>query len=148
MEVLFEYRGSRKELAVGSLDNLTDVVTAELRQLGRTRAVVLTSNDNLPVPTDRRQSPPEVYLLQKWSALWDCYVDVRHTNDVKDGDRLAVLARPKPPSKVMFVYYVSYKHLTTSTLPPPPPPPPYTILYRCSKCFVVCLIAVYLMAIK
>jgi len=100
MEVLFEYRGSRKELAVGSLGNLANVVTAELRQLGRTRAVVLTGDDTLPVTTDRRQSPPEVYLLQKWSPLWDCYVDVRHSNDVKDGDRLAVLARPKPPSKV------------------------------------------------
>lgn len=98
--MLFEYRGSRRELTVGAPDNLTEVVTAELRRIGRPRAVVLASEDTLPSTTGRRQNVPEVYLLQKWSALWDCYVDVRHCNDVKDGDRLAVLARPKPPSRV------------------------------------------------
>ncbi len=100
MDVLFEYRGSRRELAVASPSNLTDIVSEELRNLGRTGAVVLTSEDTLPTTTGRRQNAPEVYLLQRWSTLWNCYVDVRHSDEVADGDRLAVLARPKPPSKV------------------------------------------------
>ena len=96
MEVLFEYRGSRRQLSVSDKESLTRVVSGELQRVGKTRAQVFTANDNLPARGDR----PEVYLLQKWSDQWDCYVDVAHHNEVSDGDKLAVIAKPKPPSRV------------------------------------------------
>lgn len=105
MEVLFEYRGSRRQLSVSDRTSITGVVGSELQRLGKPRARVFTANEDLP--SGRRASgervKPEVYLLQKWSAQWDCYVDVSHCNEVCDGDRLAVIAKPKPPSKASAV---------------------------------------------
>ena len=101
MEVLFEYRGSKREVSVGNPECLTGVISDELRRIGKSRALVLTSHDTLPQPVGRGRAPPEIYLLQKWSGLWNCFVDVRHFNEVSNGDRLAVIARPKPPSKVL-----------------------------------------------
>lgn len=102
MEVLFEYKGSRRQLTVAEREGVTRVVSSELRRLGRSRAQVFTANDELPTATGRRGQAalPDIYLLQKWSQQWDCYVDVNHCNEVTDGDRLAVIAKPKPPSKV------------------------------------------------
>lgn len=95
MELLLEYRGSRRQITVSSDDSLTECVTTELRRIGRTRAAVYTANVSLESNAER-----DVYLLQKWSPQWDCYVDVRHVNEVQDGDRLTVVGKPKPPSKV------------------------------------------------
>ena len=107
MEVLFEYRGSRRQLGVSDKENITQVVSGELHRLGRPRAQVYTANDDLPgVGEQSRRS--EIYLLQKWSDQWDCYVDVAHYNEVSDGNRLAVIARPKPPSKVQAAINCTY----------------------------------------
>ncbi len=95
MEVLLEYRGSRRQLAVSSNDNLSECITSELRRVGRSRAVVHTANSTLDSSNER-----DVYILQKWSPQWNCFVDVRHLNEVSDGDRLTVVGKPKPPSKV------------------------------------------------
>lgn len=100
MDVLFEYRGSKTELTVGERDSLKEVVSAELRRIGKARAQVLTTRDTLPPPGGR--AGPEVYILQKWSDVWGCFVDVRNHNEVSNGDRLAVIARPKPASKVLY----------------------------------------------
>ncbi len=96
MEVLLEYRGSRRQITVSSSESLTECVTAELRRVGRARATVYTANTNLDSNAER-----DVYLLQKWSPQWDCYVDIRHINEVQDGDRLSVVAKPRPPPKVL-----------------------------------------------
>ena len=100
MDVLFEYRGSKRVLAIGLPDNLLGVVSNELKRIGKTRALVLTGNDSLPQPASRGEPKPEIYLLQKWSDVWGCFVDVNHYREVDDGNRIAVIARPKPPSKV------------------------------------------------
>lgn len=101
IEVLFEYRGSRRQLNVSDKESLTGVLSNELRRVGKPMAQVFTANDDLPSGRSRGgRSLPDVYLLQKWSKQWDCYVDVAHCNEVCDGDRLAVIAKPKPPSKV------------------------------------------------
>lgn len=97
MEVLFEYRGSRRALTVADSENVAGVVGNELRRVGKPRASVFTANDELP---SRQRVQPDIYLLQKWSTQWDCYVDVVHCNEICDGDRLAVIAKPKPSSKV------------------------------------------------
>ena len=96
MEVLFEYRGSRRTLTASSGENALECVTTELHRIGRSRAQVYTANVDLNT-TDRNQ---EVYLLQKWSPQWNCYLDVREAGDISDGDKLAVVMKPKPPSKV------------------------------------------------
>lgn len=104
MEVLFEYRGSRRQLSVSDKKGITRVVSSELQRIGKPRAQVFTANDDLP--SGRRAGgervKPEVYLLQRWSAQWECYVDVGHCNEVCDGDKLAVIAKPKPPSKASW----------------------------------------------
>ncbi len=99
MEVLFEYKGSRRQLNVAGGESLTRVLSRELQRVGKPRAQVFTAKDDLP-SSRRGEQVPDIYLLQKWSEQWECYVDVAHCNDVSDGDRLAVVAKPKPTSKV------------------------------------------------
>lgn len=96
MEVLFEYRGSRRQLTASSGENLVECITTELHRIGRARAQVYTANVDLST-VDRSR---EVYLLQKWSPQWGCYLDVNQASEITDGDRLAVVIKPKPPSKV------------------------------------------------
>ena len=96
MEVLFEYRGSRRPLTIASGDSVTQCVSNELHLVGRSGARVVTADTDLS--TEREGG--RVYLLQKWSPQWGCYVDVSNILDIRDGDRLAVIAKPKPPSKV------------------------------------------------
>lgn len=97
MEVLLEYRGSRRQITVSGGESITDCVSAELRRVGRSGASVRTADHNLQNTAEGE----EVYLLQKWSPQWDCYVDIRNTNEIRDGDRLTVVPKPKPPSKVL-----------------------------------------------
>ena len=96
MEVLLEYRGSRRQITVSGGESITNCVTTELRRIGRAGANVYTADHNLQNTEER-----DVYLLQKWSPQWDCYVDIRNTNEIHDGDRLTVVPKPKPPSKVL-----------------------------------------------
>lgn len=96
MEVLFEYRGSRRQITASSGENLVECVTTELHRIGRSRAQVYTANVDLST-VDRSR---EIYLLQKWSPQWECYLDVNQASEINDGDRLAVVIKPKPPSKV------------------------------------------------
>ena len=96
MEVLFEYRGSRRQLTASNGENLIECITTELHRIGRARALVYTANVDLST-VDRGR---EVYLLQRWSPQWDCYLDVNQASEISDGDRLAVVIKPKPPSKV------------------------------------------------
>ena len=102
MEILFEYRGSRRQLDVAEKESITRVVSNEMRRIGKPRAQVFTANDDLPSSGGGGQRP-DIYLLQRWSNQWDCYVDVGHCNEVIDGDKLAVIAKPKPPSMVCSI---------------------------------------------
>lgn len=103
MEILFEFRGSRRQVSVADSESVTRVLSGELQRIGKPRARVFTANDDLP---NRSQGPlPDIYLLQKWSGQWNCYVDVAHCSEVIDGDRLAVIAKPKPTSKVSNIAF-------------------------------------------
>ena len=88
-------------------DSVTRILSNELQRNGKNRAQVFTANDELPSRT--RGSYPEIFLLQKWSEQWDCYVDVAQSNEVVDGDKLAVIAKPKPNSKVVC-YVLTIMH--------------------------------------
>ena len=123
MEVLFEYRGSRRQLTASSGESVIECVTTELHRIGRSRAQVYTANVDLST-VDRNR---EVYLLQKWSPQWDCYVDVSRASDISDGDKLAVVIKPKPPSKVKILvtiglpqvlHEVSRHKLNSNDVPP------------------------------
>lgn len=100
MEVLFEYRGSRRQLTASNGEKLIECITTELRRIGRSRAQVYTANVDLGTVDSNR----EVYLLQKWSPQWECYLDVNQASDVSDGDKLAVVMKPKPPPKVSHIF--------------------------------------------
>lgn len=101
MEVLFEYRGSRRQITIASGDSVTKCIGDELHLVGRAGARVVTADTDL---NNTEAEGGRVYLLQKWSPQWDCYVDVSNANEIKDGDRLAVVAKPKPPSKVCLMF--------------------------------------------
>lgn len=128
MDILFEYRGSRRHLTIGDEESVTRVVSKELHRIGKPRARVFTANDELP---SLERPVPDVYLLQKWSKLWDCYVDVAHCNEVADGDKLAVIAKPKPRSNVILLIILAIAN--------PPPPPFITIDYFIVDIFSVLL---------
>ena len=101
MEILLEYRGSRRQLTVASSETVLDVVAGELRRAGRRQACVVTADADLSEPREGK-----LFILQKWSAQWECYVDVRESGEVGDGDRLGVVAKPKPPSRVSCLHTV------------------------------------------
>lgn len=107
MEVLFEYRGSRRQLSASSGENLLECVTTELRRVGRSRAQVYTASVDLRTI----DNSGEVYLLQKWSPQWGCYLDVNRASDINDGDKLAVVMKPKPPSKVEMYIVASRSYV-------------------------------------
>ena len=95
---------------------MIECVTTELRRVGRSRAQVYTANVDLRAV----DSGGEVYFLQKWSPQWGCYVDVNRASDINDGDKLAVVIKPKPPSKVEMFLILGFcvdksKFLSTPT---------------------------------
>lgn len=94
MEVLFEFRGSRRHITVAGSGAVTEIVAQELRRLGRRNAQVFAAS------ADLSEVRGPAYLLQVWCPKWESFVDVRDVRDVEDGDRLAVAALPKPPSAV------------------------------------------------
>lgn len=98
MEVLLEYRGSRRQITVAGGESIIDCVAAELRRVGRSGATVYTAQHSL-----RSADQSQAFILQKWSPQWDCYVDIRNCSEIQDGDKLSVSAAPKPPSKVSVI---------------------------------------------
>lgn len=94
MEILFEFRGSRRHITVAGSGAVTEIVAQELQKLGRRNAQVFAAD------ADLSEARGPVYLLQVWCPQWETYVDVRDVRDVEDGDRLAVAPLPKPQSAV------------------------------------------------
>ena len=94
MELLFEYKGCRRQLAITSLESLLDAITTEMKRLGIADAVVhvvgLTGASKCSISSEE----PGNYYLQRWSARWGMFVDVVDTREVVDGDRLTVIPRP------------------------------------------------------
>lgn len=96
VEVLFEYKGSRKVLYLRP-SQACECVQEELRCMGLTNAVVTLSV--LPETTD-------CYFLQKWHSKWKTFVDVDSTDQVVESDRLSVVHNPVFECNEVMVSYL------------------------------------------
>ena len=93
LEVLFEYRGSKREIIVEPSHLCKDVANELEIKHGISRPTVSLSasaatrgSSSLP-----RGNTAEKYFLQKWCSKWKEYVDVERASDVKEGDKLTVV---------------------------------------------------------
>ena len=91
MEVSLEYKGARRPLRV-TRDTVISAVIEEMKSLGAKRPVVrLAGGSHEEGSTD--------YLLQRWVAKWQIFVDVCDLAQIVDDDRLtvAIVQRTPPP---------------------------------------------------
>ncbi len=70
IEVLFEYKGSRKSLSI-TRGNVCSRVQLLLRAFGESGAVVSVSSSSCGASLFE-----SMFLLQKWSTKWSDFVDV------------------------------------------------------------------------
>ena len=84
-----------KEELILSISSICERVQAELMCLGVPEAVV-APYDQLP--------PGEGFILQRWIAKWNSFVNVQSVYEIKDEDRLTVVRKPRvcseSPTKV------------------------------------------------
>ena len=86
LDILFEYKGSRKPLRRVRRECVVEVIKEELVRYGDTAAVVQLSGEG--------STDGSVYLLQKWSDVWGTYVDVEEIDDLEDKDKVTVVPMP------------------------------------------------------
>ena len=97
MEILLEYKGSRRQLQITDPDDLFEIIEESLKKTGWSGFLALQtdSESDLAELTD-------VYFLQRWSHKWSTFVDVADAEEIQSGDRLTVVAKPsKSPTKVL-----------------------------------------------
>lgn len=90
MEVLVEFRGSRKAITPFSKESLLDL----LKKDDPTGYFVLEDEDH---DTEEGGSP---YLLQRWSTRWGEYIDISSVDDVISGEKLKIVPKVAPTVKV------------------------------------------------
>ena len=79
--VLLEYGKSRRQVTV-SRNRLFEQIQQELRRLDPQISLFQQDGDT------------GTFILQRWSEKWSTYIDVEVEEDVSDGDKLQVIARP------------------------------------------------------
>lgn len=86
MEILFEYKGSKRTIKCIAATELRDRICGELNALGVTDSSVGFAYES---GTSRR-----AFILQRFSSKWNTFVDVHNAEDVANGDRLTVTPSP------------------------------------------------------
>ena len=89
MEILLEYKRSRRQLEIRDPDNVCDAIEDSLKKSGWSGFLTLQtdSESNLAELTN-------VYFLQRWSHKWGTFIDVADVNEIQSGDRLTIIAKP------------------------------------------------------
>ena len=82
MEVLFEYKGSKRTIRCDATE-LCDCVCGELNTLGITGASIGYAHES-----------GKAFILQQFSSKWNTFIDVGKAEDVSNGDRVTVIPRP------------------------------------------------------
>ena len=96
VEVLFEYKGSRKELIFQASD-VCDRVEQELQDLGVNEPRVNVSAGLAKPDNDN----PNCFFLQKWCHKWGAFINVENVREINRDDRLTVVRKPtSSPVKV------------------------------------------------
>ena len=93
VSVLFEYKGSKKELVI-SISSICARIQEELLSLGVPEPIV-APYDLLPAGEGNH------FILQRWATRWNSFVNVQSVFEVHDQDRLTVVRKPiYSPTKV------------------------------------------------
>ena len=96
VEVLFEYKGSRKAL-IFQVSAVCDRVEQELRKLGVNEPTVSLSA-GLAKPGNEN---PNCFFLQKWCCKWGTFINVENVHEILSDDKLTVVRKPtSSPVKV------------------------------------------------
>ena len=117
MEVLLEYKASRRQLAVADHDSVCDVLASVLRNAGWQGQLMFGAPETSTASA--QLSSPSVYILQRWTERWNTFVDVENVMEVKDGDRLTVNLKPvgSPVKACMHTYNYSVRmYLLTASI--------------------------------
>ena len=97
MEVLLEYKGSRRLIQVLDISKIRDLLQHELNKVGW-RGVILRKGLKGRVV---KQISCQGYILQKWMEKYQRFVDLVNVEDLEDGDVLTVvLDTGSSPQKV------------------------------------------------
>ena len=91
VEVLLEFCGSRNEVALDLDNDPLSKLQKELRQF-ETHLVLETKTSTAVFEEGEAARP--VYLLQRWSEKWNCFVDVGHTDGLRDGVTVTAVHTP------------------------------------------------------
>ena len=94
MEVLLEYKSSRRQLQVNDRDSICELVERELKKTGWNGNITLGFPEACSAANRSGEQLP-IYLLQRWSERWGMFIDVTTTKELKEGDRLTVIRKPK-----------------------------------------------------
>ena len=86
MEVLFEYKGSKRTIKYTAATELRDRICGELDSLGVANSSVGFAHET---GTLRR-----AFILQRFSSKWNTFIDVDKAEEVSNGDRLTVVPTP------------------------------------------------------
>ena len=106
IDILLDYKGSRKDCKA-THSTLCMCIQQQLHSFGESDPVVLSGS--CPEPESSNQ---EIFLLQKWSAKWNTFVNVDRVEEINDQDRVSVTRKPlsrkplSPPSKVYTSVYI------------------------------------------
>ena len=101
MEILFEYKGSRKAL-VFQRSTVCDRIEQELRDLG-----VNDPDVNLSAGLAKDNDNPNCFFLQKWCQKWGAFVNVDNAHEINGEDRLTVVRKAtSSPVKVICLVNV------------------------------------------
>ena len=83
VEVLFEFRGSKKELLFSPLDACS-CIEQEIRNMGCPGAIVSLSSG--------ATNSGDHFFLQRWSHRWDSFVNVETHDQFMEHDKITVVA--------------------------------------------------------
>ena len=100
MELVLELNESRRPLRLAVDGNSAFKTIEDELKKGRKSLSVCSSDD--------RPTASEVYILQKWSNRWSCFVDVIAEEDLADGDRITAIQ-----NKQCTLHNVLYTKLST-----------------------------------
>ena len=94
MEVLFEYKGSKRTIKCSTRE-LRDRVCGELDALGVTDSSVGFAHES---GTSNR-----AFIIQRFSSKWNTFVDVDKAEDVLNGDRVTVVPSPAAATQKVMI---------------------------------------------